>query len=516
MGGKQTTGTAPSSTGSRQLRTMLALVVVLAAVVAVVLLVPRLFQEETDEVETVETVLLLDVDADEVTSLSWTGEDGTAVSLELVDGTWCDASDPDAALDQDLVASMVEAVAAVVVERTVDADSVTDEMGASDPQVQATLGLSDGTQVELAVGVSTADGSGNYVWVDDDGTAYIVDGTLAGVFAVTVADLYEMEEGPGAATSEVTSLTIEHDGTTLVLRYYPDGSDASYSDSYTWFSDDGSGEQAADTSAAQVLVNLVNNVSWTSCADATYDSSDSSDYGFDDPTLVVTLAYTVEDEGDEDEGADDEDEGESEGEDDEDEDEGESEAVEQTFVLVVGAQAESGDYYAQPQGSDRVYTLSASTVERLLDATSAGLAPDDVLLMDWDTVDSIDVTYDGQTHTVAIVRTVETDDDGNETEETSYTVDGTEVLARTVENLLDALDALDAEGEAVEEPASTEAEITFTFYRSTETYSEMTLSLIPYDNSFYLVSFDGQERLLVNKNDVADLIDLYESLCEAL
>ena len=515
--------TAPT-TGGHQLRMTVLFVIMLAALVAVGFLFRELFAEDPTVAE---AQTLLDVSADEVVGLAWTSGDQT-VELELSNDIWKDAGEPDAELDQSDVEDIVAAIAGLEVERTVAAEDVTSEMGRDDPTAQATLELSDGTAIEVTLGASTADGSGSYVWVErsdalgnagegssggaDDGSgegadgpdgaadgsdggagdAYIVDGTLASAFALTVADLYEQEEGPQVETSDVDSLTLTRSDGTLTLNHRPEGSDASYTDDYTWFADDGSGEQAADSTSAQTLVGLVNDVAWASCVDATYEEADATTYGFDAPTLTATLAYTVEEDEEAEEAGEDATEADV--------------PAQQTYVLVVGVQAEDGSYYAQPQGSDRVYTLSSSTVEKLLAATAAGMAPDDVILMDWDTVDSIDVTYVGQTRTIVISRM--TDDEGEG--ETTYTVDGVEVLPREIENLTDALDALEAEGEATDSlPEGSAAEISFTFHRSTETYADMTLSLIPYDNSFYLVSFNGQERLLINKNDVADLISLY-------
>ena len=53
-----------------------------------------------------------------------------------------------------------------------------------------------------------------------------------------------------------------------------------------------------------------------------------------------------------------------------------------------------------------------------------------------------------------------------------------------------------------------DAALSFVFHRSTDAFSEMTLSFTRYDNSFYLVSFNGEERLLVNRNAVTDLVDM--------
>ena len=515
-GSRQAGAATAPTTGGHQLRMTVLFVIMLAALVAVGFLFRELFAEDPTVAE---AQTLLDVSADEVVGLAWTSGDQT-VELELSNDTWKDAGEPDAELDQSDVEDIVAAIAGLEVERTVAAEDVTSEMGRDDPTAQATLELSDGTAIEVTLGASTADGSGSYVWVERSdasgdavdgsgegadgsdgaadgsdggaGDAYIVDGTLASAFALTVADLYEQEEGPQVETSDVDSLALTRSDGTLTLNHRPEGSDASYTDDYTWFADDGNGEQAADSTSAQTLVGLVNDVAWASCVDATYEEADAATYGFDVPTLTATLTYTVEEDEEAEEAGEDATEADV--------------PAQQTYVLVVGAQAEDGSYYAQPQGSDRVYTLSSSTVEKLLAATAVDLAPDDVILMDWDTVDSIDVTYAGQTRTIVISRAT---DDGGE-EETTCTVDGVEVLPREIENLTDALDALEAEGEATDSlPEGSAAEISFTFHRSTETYADMTLSLIPYDNSFYLVSFNGQERLLINKNDVADLISLY-------
>ena len=129
--------------------------------------------------------------------------------------------------------------------------------------------------------------------------------------------------------------------------------------------------------------------------------------------------------------------------------------------------------------------------------------------MDWDTVDSIDITAGGQTKTLAITRTEETDDDGDTETVASYTLDGESLEDVDAEELLDAIDALEAEGEgSASSAAEGSPELSFVFHRNTETFSEMTLSFTRYDNNFYLVSFNGEERLLVNRNAVADLTDM--------
>lgn len=92
---------------------------------------------------------------------------------------------------------------------------------------------------------------------------------------------------------------------------------------------------------------------------------------------------------------------------------------------------------------------------------------------------------------------------------TSYSIDGAELSELDVENLLEALEEMQSEGEGSAESAiGTSPEICFTFHRNTEDFSEMTLEFVQYDNNFYLVSFNGEQRLLGNRNDVADLSEL--------
>lgn len=45
-------------------------------------------------------------------------------------------------------------------------------------------------------------------------------------------------------------------------------------------------------------------------------------------------------------------------------------------------------------------------------------------------------------------------------------------------------------------------------HKTAPTGSTIRLLFSRYDNSFYLVSFNGEERLLVNHNAVTDLVDM--------
>lgn len=115
------------------------------------------------------------------------------------------------------------------------------------------------------------------------------------------------------------------------------------------------------------------------------------------------------------------------------------------------------------------------------------------------------------TKTVEFVRDEDADGSAG-ADSTTYRVNGEDSDSTSVEDILTTIEDMSSEGEADGSPQGEEFEISFTFHRNTSTFTEMTLGFTLYDNNFYLVSFDGEERLLVNRNDVANLEELFEAL----
>ncbi len=451
-------------------------------------------EDTTEETET----LFLNIAEDDIVAISWTydGEEG-AITLE--DDTWESVELPDVSLDQSSALQLAESLASAELQRSIDASDISEEMGLDDASISVTVSLSDGETISFSLGSATSDGNGYYANLEGQDGASVIDTSLGSAFAISMLDLYAKDGSPSAAS--VDSLSLSQDSGTLTLSQDSDGVAQSYTTSYTWYAEDEDGGVATTSTLANSVVSLVNYVSWSSLVDPAYDGQ--TDYGFDNPTLTATLSYTETTQEDS-------------GEVDEDGDTIYNEVeTSYTYVLLIGSTTSSGDYYAKPQDSDKVYTLSSSTVETLLEASTASLRPDDVCLMDWDTVDSIEITADGETYTLAIVRSeADDEDDSDEDEtETSYTLDGSEIDSEAAEALLDAIDALESEGEGEASLAQEdEATLSFVFNRNTDTYSQLTLSFTRYDNSFYLVSFFGGEYLLVNRNDVSELLDLVAAL----
>ncbi len=480
-----------SLTGKAHARTLIVMAAILV-VCAVGYFAATRAAEVFDPAEESTTGTLLSVSQDDITAISWDYEGGS-YQLALGDDTWADAENPSVAVNQTSAEELASALAQAETTRAIGEDALSEDMGLGDPSATVKVSLQDGSEVALSVGAQTADGAGYYVAIDGEEGGYVADTSL-GCFFTTMMDLYQRDSSPAATT--VDSLVLERNGaTTLSFAYNENGAKQSYTADYTWNVSDGTAQIATSDTNVSTTVGVVNYVSWDSLV--AVSGADDASYGFDSPTLTATLAYTTSSEEDTDEVNED----------------GETvtEVVEtpHTFVLTVGAQTSEGAYYARCSESDMVYTLAAEDVETLLSANLDALRADDVCLMDWDTVDSIDITAGSATKTLAITRTEQTNDDGETETTTSYAVGDSEIDASDAENLLDAIDALESEGEGTADAAEESApEISFTLHRNTEDFSEMTLGFTKYDNSFYLVSFNGEQRLLVNRNDVAELVEL--------
>ena len=59
-------------------------------------------------------------------------------------------------------------------------------------------------------------------------------------------------------------------------------------------------------------------------------------------------------------------------------------------------------YYAKLTDSNIVYTISQEVYDAAVNASYEELKPDEVILLDWSTVDSIEIEFDGNVYAVEV------------------------------------------------------------------------------------------------------------------
>ena len=272
---------------------------------------------------------------------------------------------------------------------------------------------------------------------------------------------------------DVSALTVHGEVRDLELRYQ-ENSSLAYSDDYVWFLAEDGDWLALDTALTESLMETVTGLSWQSCVSYDASEEDLAAYGLDDPAVTAEVTYTVAEE------------------------DGESQSRTETFTLEIGNY--SGEScYARIAGSSMVYLIDAAVSDSLLYTAYDDLRPDEVLSMDWDTVTAIDVTVDGRSYTVTRQVTDVTDEDGEESQEAVYLLDGAEV---EFQELLDALNAMASTGSAVGLIPERSALVAFTFHRNTDAFSQVELVFYQYDSANCLVSLDGEVVLLAAREDV--------------
>lgn len=423
--------------------------------------------ETVDAEDEAPAAVVFSVEPSEVTNLTWTYQ-GEELSFDYDGENWTyalDASFPTAPL---ALNTMLDTIASVTASKTIEAVEDWDQYGLEEPLV--TITVTAGETYTLSVGAQTSLDSLRY-FSTGDGNAYLVDESLYENFLYGLYDLVQCEEIPQL---EVTAMTIRTADQTLEIRNIPD-SGLAYSNEYEWFLDDGSEYRTLDNELTEDLIASVTGLSWNSCVNYAADHEALAEYGLEEPAATVTLEN-------------------SNGE---------------TFTLELGNTTSSG-CYARIAGSGMVYLVDADLGETFAFTTYADLQPDEVLLMDWDMVDSVDITLDDTVYTLTrLIREV-TDDEGSTSQEIVYQLDSQDI---DIGDALESLTDLSSTGYANGAQPQRSPEISFTFHRSDAAYPEVRLVFYQYNADSCLVQLNGESTVFTSRSK---LVALTEEITQAL
>lgn len=464
--------------GKKLLALLLVLVLVLGATYAVTILNPENEQVEEETATTVFTV-----DADTVTYISWDYYE--PVGFEKIDDQWVYVEDSQFPLNSSYIDTMLDVLTEVTAYKTIEAVEDWDQYTLEAPYCEITL-IADGIDYTLKIGEENALGGQRY-FSTGDGNAYLIDSSVLDAFTYELYDLLVMESIPDMA--QVTAMTVESTGQSYAITYSED-SDLVYSDQYVWFME----EQMLDTELTEALLSTITDMYWIECVD--FNAEDLSQYGLDSPDAVITVDYVQT----------------TDIATNETDDDGntvyETVESEETFILEIGA--ETGDYrYARISGSNMVYKVSSSIAETLMHTTYYELQPDEVLLMDWDTVTGIDIILGETTYAFTKDTQTFTDEEGNESEETIYTLNGTEV---DLDTFIGILDTMTSSGYAMGPTPERAEEVRIVIHRNRVTFPEVELVFYQYDSTKCLTMLNGASTVFVSRENVVSLVEEVNSI----
>ena len=451
----------------------LALVVLLAAAFAAGRLNPELNVSGEEEPSSV----IFTLDTDRVTALSVNG-----LGFEKDGEDWLYTGDSAFPLNASYVKTMLDTLSSISALKTIESPEDVSQYGLDAPEY--TICIDSGSETEILIGSESSMGGGRYLSLGD-GKVYLVDAGISGSFSYELMDMVETELIP--AMSDIFRFTVKSGEKSYELCYF-ENSGLAYSDEYVWFYKDGEDYLPLDTLLTDSFIRKVSAVSWSSCVSYNADDEALAAYGLDAPQVIATVEYreTIH---------------------------SETNAVDtngdpiydtretgQSFTLEIGDYVD-GKCYARIAGSRMVYLIDGSICDSLLHVSYESLQPDEVLIMDWDEVQSVDICLNGETFTVKQETRGIADDEGSGTENI-WTLGGKETEIQTVFDRLTSL--IPTERGAAKTPELGEL-LSFVIHRSTESYPDVELIFYQYDSSSCLVSLNGEARLLVALTDISAL-----------
>ena len=466
----------------------------------------NLDEEDTAEEDAAETVF--EIDADDISNIQIVSGENT-FDFSHGDDKWSYVEDDKFPLSESAILDKVSSLTSVSSMRTIeDPDNLAD-FGLENPEVTATVTDTDGKETELALGATNDAVSGCYMSMNGDTSKiYLVDTTLKTNLEFDLSDIAEKEDIPSITGSTITSITIQKPEGTAKL-FQDSGSETGWT-----FEDTDGSSVPADSSLVSTYTGNFSALAWTDYV--TYDLNNLGAYGLENPT-VITVDYQQEEEAD---GSDTEssDDSAEETADDSTKDDTEEDStvtVDKQMVMLVGSQTEDGNYYyGKLQDNSCIYTIGSSTIQNITDMKKADFLSTKVADYSFADLDTVTFTRNGETY-VASKETVESEDeDGETTEETKYLINDKEIETTDFNSFYNLITAMTWQSQDENAQPSGEPDLSVNFYK--EGGTNVTVDYYSYDTNFYLVIDSKGNHSLVNKMDVRELLEKFDSTMEEL
>ena len=310
--------------GKTLLLLTLLLVLLLGATAAVLKLAPQEVEKEESTNEGVEILTLKEEDA---SAINWTvGNQTFSMSKDGED--WVLDSDPAFPLDQTHMENIFLDLGGLLSYNTLE--NVTDwaEYGLDEPSAIIHVEDADKKLVTIHLGDPAPMDSLRYLSLGD-GKVYLVSNAILNNYRVTLDDLMAFESIPTFSNHE--KITVVSGDSVLELICNTNTSSEGKTSVWTC------GEQELDAALVQSFCDNIQSLAWADCV--AYGVSDFAQYGLDTPVLTASVDWYNADS-----------------------------LSEESFRLLIGADAEEGFCYACIDGSDMVYTLSSSVRDTLASA----------------------------------------------------------------------------------------------------------------------------------------------------
>lgn len=446
---------------------------------------PQDEKEQTEEKE----ITAFEVKAEDISQVS-IENDGVQYTFVQEEETWKYTEDENLPLNQAVVSNIVSGLTSVKAQRELENVENVADYGLSEPKLKVTITDKDNAQTVLNFGDDNEAVSGVYMSIGNNEKIYLVNSSLKTDLQFAKNDLAEMEELPQIAVGNIQKVEISSEKGLKTLQ------EEETEGLWNLYKEDGS-QVSVDTSKVNDYMSHFSSLSWVDFV--SYDTSDLSAYGLDDPRKV-TVFYEEEQENEET------------SEETEETEETEEEPVmeQKELVLLVGNTDENGNYYVKTADSSYIYTMTASTVEEIMNLAAEELVSS--LVTDYSLADMDKITIERNNETYVLTRKeteVKKEDSEETTTETKYYLNDEEIEYEDISNFYSKVSGL--EWQTITEDQNGEnAEIVITFEK--EGGVQDTVTYYPYDENFYLVTKTDGSQMLVNKMKVREMVEAFDEM----
>ena len=474
------------------------LLVCLSLIVVGIFLVKGL--NEPDATETTggsEEIVLVSKKTEDVDYFQYTYA-GETVTLKLKDDKFYAEEESNFPLNQTAVMYMLIYATNVSSFKQVDTSGVSDidaEFGFDESPVDIKVYMKDGTVITETFGAYNSYTNNYFFKTSNKEGVYLVDETMLNYFKYTVYQLAEMPTDWSDFDLYTTlQFAVTSTDNTYEFISYGQGNPNYYDSSaqnYAWFLGyPYKTERACSTSPVQNLLKVILDLKPDVAVDYNISDQEWVDYGLENPGANIFVYYCIEDETTEDA-------------------EGTTDVKTYTYyeyTLNIGYPVGNYTYVTltinkvDPATGEKtvysddqiVYGILTETLDKVLDFDVTSALAMDMCKMDISTVTKVEVTYaDGKTITTEIAK-------DSPTEQQTL--------------LFTTLNSIVADDRTTISVTEKEPDITITFYRNTETFSEMTMTLTEYGTQYYRMSFAGDNEMLINKRQIQSLDKIIQGL----
>lgn len=462
-------------------------IAVLAAVLAVVcagtFLLTR-YEEQQEQIHNSDEVVL-EIPADSVETLSWQTEE-TSLSFHRDDEGWHYDGDEAFPVSSEKVAALLARYERFGVRFVIENVEDYSQYGLDEPEGIVTL-TAGGQTWEIRLGAFSNMDQQRYVDIGD-GNVYLVAEDPLDALPEALSGMIQQDAIPDM--EQVTEIGFAGAVSETTLRQEESGRSYDPQDMYYVQLDDGA--QPLDSQLVEHYLDTIRGLELTEYA--TYDATEEEleAFGLDEPLLSVTLSYcSTGDSGEE---------------------------LAGTLTLHVGRNVQEQESYEQALAAEEtlpavtkylrvgdsriVYQLGEAAYTTLMAAGYDELRHQEVFWADFALVKQIDVTLEGETHSLISAS------DEEDADTTPWTCEEQEV---EISGIRKALAALCADS-FTEEPSTQKEEIRLTVYLEDEDFPEVQIVLYRYDGSFCLAEVDGEPVSLIPRSQAVDLIEAVQAI----